>query len=404
VRTKEISKDRIQEITLKLLDHCKRNGWAGYDPYDGLNSKVFQSLRFLQNRYTRLALIQFMKRSPLNFRWLLRVPKTQNPKGMALFLTSVMKLSRFGLITDSGLMRTLLERLISLSSLKTSGHIGWGYNFDWQALTGFEPYGTPNIICTTFAGNALLDAYKHFPELRLLEMAESAARFIRNCLYVEIDSSQGFFDYTPGDRKTRIPIHNANLLGAAFLARAARMTARNEVPPEVLKAVRFSVANQHDDGSWDYGECDRPSQRWIDNFHTGFNLCALRSIGNDLETTEFEPYIGRGFRFYREHFFCEDGAPKYYHDRLYPIDIHSAAQSIITFATLHDLNRHAIQLAHRVLCWTIKNMYKAQDGYFFFQKHRWWTTKIDYTRWSQAWMLLALGTLQESYKEQEEEK
>jgi hypothetical protein len=30
-------------------------------------------------------------------------------------------------------------------------------------------------------------------------------------------------------------------------------------------------------------------------------------------------------------------------------------------------------------------------GYFYFQKHRWYTNRIPFIRWSQAWMLLALS-------------
>jgi hypothetical protein len=160
----------------------------------------------------------------------------------------------------------------------------------------------------------------------------------------------------------------------------------------VCRAARFTVYRQRADGSWPYGE-DR-TQRWIDNFHTGFNLCALRRIGLYAKTPEFEPCIERGFNFYREHFFGRDEAPKYYHDHLYPIDIHSAAQSIITFVTLKDLYKNNIRSANAVFNWTMSNMWNGQ-GFFYFQKHRLWTIRIPYMRWSQAWMLLALAMLKE---------
>jgi len=31
----------IKDTALKLLAYCKANEWAGYDPYDALNSRVF---------------------------------------------------------------------------------------------------------------------------------------------------------------------------------------------------------------------------------------------------------------------------------------------------------------------------------------------------------------------------
>jgi hypothetical protein len=375
-------------IATELLRYCRSHDWAGYDPYDGLNSRVFQSLRFLHFKYPRLALIQLLKRSPINFRRILMVPQEQNPKGLALFLTSLIKLSKLGLLRDDASIRYLSERLLSLSNSE-NGYLGWGYHFDWQTRKVLVPRGTPNIICTTFAANALLDAHKHNPDSRFLETVLGAVRFLLERLYFKVSDSESCFSYYQPNRTF---VHNANLLGAALVSRVARETANGSLLAPALEAARFTVNKQHSDGSWDYGECDHPSQRWIDNFHTGFNLCALRAIGLHAESSEFEPAIRRGFDFFRRHFFEKDGAPRYYHDRLYPIDIHSAAQSIITLVTLKDLDSGNITLANDVLAWTMSNMWNAR-GYFYFQKHRWWTNRIPYMRWSQAWMLLALAVL-----------
>ena len=388
--------ETIKTSTVKLLDYCLAKNWAGYDPYDGLNSKVFRALKFLHFKLPRLALTQLLKNSPVNFRRILLVPKSQSSKGISLFLTSVNRLFEIGLVHDDKIIHALSEKLLGLSSLDDR-YLAWGYNFDWQSLGGLVPFGTPNIICTTFAGNALLDTYKNNPDPRFLESATRASSFLVDRLYWEVDAAEAFFSYTPTNLKPIIPVHNANLLGAAFMSRVARATGKKSLFAHSLNAARFSAAKQHGDGSWDYGESDRPSQRWIDNFHTGFNLCALRTICREAETSEFEPNIKRGFDFYRRHFFEKDNAPKYYHDRLYPIDIHSSAQSIITLVTLKDLDKDNIKLAKGVLAWTMSNMWNPQ-GYFYFQKHRWWTIRIPYMRWSQAWMLLALATLEESLK------
>ena len=71
-------------------------------------------------------------------------------------------------------------------------------------------------------------------------------------------------------------VHNANFLGAALLCRVYKHSGEKKFLEPALKVARYSAAKQHDDGSWDYGES--PTQRWVDNFHTGYNLCALRSI------------------------------------------------------------------------------------------------------------------------------
>src|ERR1041384_7135071 len=83
---------------LKLLASCQANDWSGYDPYDALNSRLFSILPLLNFRLPRLILTQALKRSPVNVRRLMLVPKTQNPKAIALFLSAFLKLSRIGAV------------------------------------------------------------------------------------------------------------------------------------------------------------------------------------------------------------------------------------------------------------------------------------------------------------------
>jgi hypothetical protein len=376
----------LKDATRKLLGYCRANDWAGYDPFDALNSKIYKSLPFMHFRLARLALTQALKRSPLNFRSLLLVPKIQSSKGLALFLSALLKLSRLGLLDQEELIGTLTDKLAACRSPNTA-YWCWGYNFDWQNRTGLVPQGTPNIICTVFVANALLDAYESCREPRYLTMAASAAEFLLNVLYWTNNDSVACFSYTPLGRSQ---VHNANLFGAAFLCRVSQEIGKKAWLEPALRAARFSVSKQHEDGSWDYGEST--TQRWIDNFHTGFNLRALRSIGRYAETSEFESHLRRGFDFYRNRFFRENGAPRYYHDRTYPIDIHSVAESIITLVELSDLDPSGVSLAHSVLGWAMANMWNER-GYFYYRKLPYCTIKIPYMRWGQAWMLLALTTL-----------
>src|SRR6476620_5906529 len=53
-----------QTAACKLLDYCVRNDWAGYDPYDALNSRYFDVLPWLNRRLPRLVMTQLLKRSP----------------------------------------------------------------------------------------------------------------------------------------------------------------------------------------------------------------------------------------------------------------------------------------------------------------------------------------------------
>ena len=376
--------NELKDSIIRLLNYCKNKNWAGYDPFDGLNSKIFELMPFHSKKLPRLFFIQFMKHFPINLRPIILVPKEQNPKGLALFASSLIRLSDMGLIKDLGLIDAIIKKLIKLKSPNQKNYC-WGYNFDWQNRGFFLPKFSPNIICTTFAANAVLDAYEKYSKTGYLDMAVSAGCFLISDLNRMEDESGLCFSYTQYDKNQ---VHNANLLGAAFLGRLYSVTGDKKFFDLALKAVEFSVKKQHEDGSWPYGE--RKAQRWVDNFHTGYNLIALKKFGQYTGNKNFTDSIQKGFQFYLKNFFTTDGLPKYYHNKLYPIDIHAIAQSIVTLVELSSFDEGAVDMAIRVYRWAIKNM-QSKNGYFYYQQERFFKNKILYMRWSQAWMLYALA-------------
>lgn len=382
------TKQTIEDSIIRLLDYCQKNDWAGFDPFDGLNSRVFNALPFLQNKLCRLVFIQSMKRSPINLRHIFLVPKGQNPKGIALFCSALLKLSNLQLLQNDEHILQLLRRLVDLKSPKRPYYC-WGYNFGWQNRAFFLPKFEPNIICTTFAGNALLDAYEKYTNTEYLDMAMSAGQFLLKGLNITGNKDELCFSYTPFDHGQ---VHNANLLGAAYLARLYSITDKRELLDTALKAVRFSVSRQNEDGSWPYGESK--TQRWVDNFHTGYNLLALKKFSQYSGDKSVTDTIRKGYQFYRNNFFTADGLPKYYHNQLYPIDIHSIAYSIITLTELNTFDESAMDLAMIICKWGLKNM-QSEKGYFYYQQKRFFKNRISYMRWSQAWMLFALSTFLE---------
>ena len=144
----------------RLMRYCEKEGFKGYDPYDGLNSRLFQSLPFARARYPRLAWIQLFKKLPVNLRPLVGIKKDYNPKGLALFLTGYVNLARVeGLEKYAERIEFLAGRLIAMKSPGYSGNC-WGYNFPWQSKAFYFPKFTPTVVASTFASNALLDAYE----------------------------------------------------------------------------------------------------------------------------------------------------------------------------------------------------------------------------------------------------
>jgi hypothetical protein len=281
----------------------------------------------------------------------------------------------------------MVDRLISLRSPGTA-YWCWGYSFPWQTRTVVVPRGAANLVCTSFAANALLDTFERHHDTRYLDMAVSAAQYIVNELYWTDGGGTAGFGYPLPT--VRASIHNANFLGAAVLCRVFKHTQDSAFLDPALRVARYSVRRQRADGSWDYGEM--PQHRWIDNFHTGYNLCALQSIARDIETTEFAGCIRRGFLFYRARFFREDDAPRYFHDRTYPIDIHCVAQSIITLLTLGGVEPGSLGKALAVCRWSMTHMWDER-GFFYYRVCRLGTNRTSFMRWSQAWMLLALASL-----------
>ncbi|MEX2690282.1 MAG: hypothetical protein Q6351_008180, partial [Candidatus Njordarchaeum guaymaensis] len=87
-----------------------------------------------------------------------------------------------------------------------------------------------------------------------------------------------------------------------------------------------------------------------------------------------------------------DETPKMTDKSVYPVDIHSAAQGIITFHELKDLQPGYLEVAKRISKWVIEHM-QDPEGYFYYRIYKWYVDKTPYIRWGQAWMLRALSYL-----------
>ncbi len=118
----------LEPAIYRLFAYCEANHWAGYDPYDALNSRIFEALPFLNSRLPRLALIQAFKRSPINLRPISLVPKTQNPKAIALFLASLITLIRAGQECDQRLLQYFVDRLVAMHPPVLTGAGGTAFH------------------------------------------------------------------------------------------------------------------------------------------------------------------------------------------------------------------------------------------------------------------------------------
>lgn len=378
--------EKILNSFNKLSDYCEREEFKGYDPYDGLNSTLFRSIPFIsRNRFARLAWIQLFKRSPLNFRIIAGVKKDYNPKAIGLFLSGYCNLFKKTPAQEFlDKIHIFTSQLISLQNNEWSGAC-WGYNFDWQAKAFFQPKNTPTVVATTFIGSAMLDAYDISGEEKLLERVRSCCDFILKDLNRYYDDKGNFaFSYSPLDKTV---VYNASLLGSRLLARVYSYTKEKDLIEASGKSVTFCCDHQQPDGAWSYGTLD--FHQWIDNFHTGYNLECIAAYIKYSGDRSFNDYLTKGFNYYIRTFFTDEGVPKYYNNSIFPIDIHAPAQMIITLARLGKFHEYRY-LADKVISWTIDNM-QSDDGYFFYQINKYFSSKIPYMRWAQAWMFYSLS-------------
>jgi hypothetical protein len=381
----------FQTAHQQLFSWCSEHDFAGHDPFDGLNSSSFQATPLAKSRNARLLWTQLLKRSPLDLRSAASVPLQRNAKGIALFALALLADHRRLRTRESEKeARTMLDTLLSMSNDDFSG-TAWGYNFDWQSRNFFAPRGSPTIVPTAFAARALMEAAEEFDDNRYFATARSVCNFILMDLRRTAETDTEIcFSYSPTGHTQ---IFNASLLAAEVLAGVFAKTREAELCDTAIRAARYVVNRQLPDGSWTYGT--KPAQAWVDNFHTAFILFSLSRIIEVLPSgMEFQASLERGYRYWSTHFFLAEGWPKYYHDDPYPADAHAAASAIVTFLELGDLDSNSSGLADDVALWTLINL-RDKDGYFYYQRRRFYTVRKPYMRWSQAWMTYALSRLLE---------
>ena len=382
-----------------LKSYCEAEHFKGWDPYDGLNSKVFQYLPFLKkSALCREVVIQGFKRNPINLRRIAMVPKEYNAKGIGLFLQGYCNLVKVArkhsewselLGTEDALLARVNEIAELLMSLQSKGDYHgacWGYNFDWQARGGlFFPANTPTVVATNFCATALMEAYELTGQNKWLEVALSSAEFVTKDLH-RTPMKDGFlFSYSKLSGNDTV--YNASLLGSRLLSYCYKYTNNEKCRQLAEGSIKACCSGQREDGAWVYGL--GTTQGWVDSFHTGYNLDALIAYEENTGDTKYHECIKKGFKYYINHFFEQDGTPKYYDEKMYPIDIHCPGQLFVTLSRLHEFDDN-LDLAQKVLGWTVRNMQNKQ-GYFYYQLKKGISSKIPYMRWSNAFMFCALS-------------
>src|SRR5437763_6551758 len=114
--------DLFQRAYDELFKWCREHDFAGHDPFDALNSRIFQATPLANSRAARLLWTQLLKRSPADLRGIALVPAERNAKGIALFALAQLATYRRVKTAEAELQtRNLLAMLLSMRVEGSSG-------------------------------------------------------------------------------------------------------------------------------------------------------------------------------------------------------------------------------------------------------------------------------------------
>ena len=153
--------------------------------------------------------------------------------------------------------------------------------------------------------------------------------------------------------------------------------------------MRWTVERQRLDGSWPYGE--RRNLDWVDGFHTGYVLDALRTCADAGIAEGTEGAWRDGLAFYRRALLA-GGTPRYSTASLYPLDAQSAFQAIQTLAIATRRVPDCLDHAWAVYAFARARMW-GRDITPLFQRRRIWVNRAQHVRWVVAPAVLALTHL-----------
>jgi rhamnogalacturonyl hydrolase YesR len=362
----------------------EERNYRGYEPFDGLSS-WFRPLTF-GNLMAERILMQLIRQSPINLRPIMGVRPKESTKGRGYMAWGYLHLYK---ATGNKEYLDKAESCLDwLDHHKVSRfqHHSWSNHFDFSSRGGRYTKNDPIIVWTSLIGQAYLEAYEQTRNDRWLNIAESVCAWIL-ALPREKTPTGNCLSYLAHVQSS---IHNANMLGAAVLARATKHNGNAEWREVARSAMEYSCFRQLPDGSWWYGE--KAHYHWIDNFHTGYNLDSLKCYTDSTNDRTWESQMIKGLTFYKEHFFEDSGRPRYYHNRTYPVDSQCVGQAIDTLALFSDIDPECLSLACKVASWTIEELQES-DGHFHYRHYPWGKAKTPMLHWSQAVIFKGMAVL-----------
>jgi hypothetical protein len=377
---------RTIEQSLDLVEKwIESNNFKGYEPFDGLTSFLLPLT--MNVRLARQALQQGVRRAPINLRSILGIKPLDSTKGRGYAAWGYLK--RYQHKHDVGYRDKAFVCLdwLDINKSPLYPEHSWGNHFLYVSRSGYIPKYESTIVWTGLIGQVYLEAYSLFGNARHLEIIESIADWMMALPREDTPSGSCLSYIMPCQRS----MHNSNMIGAAFLAGAAVATKKREYEQVARRAMEYSCARQLKDGAWFYGE--ERKHHWIDVYHTGYNLDALRRYQTFSGDLAFLDCLKKGYEYFIGHFFEPCGRVRYYYNKTKPIDIQCASQALDTLLLFASNDPGARSMAVKTALWYIHNM-QDRDGHFYFRQYaRGVHNKAAMIHWGQATMYKSLAYL-----------
>jgi hypothetical protein len=378
--------DKTIKRGLDLVEKwIEQHDFKGYEPFDGLTSYLRHLT--LKNRVASQVLQQGVRRFPINLRPILGIKPLDSTKGRGYVAWGYLK--RFQLDHNRTYRDKALDCLDWLDKNKSplySKH-SWGNHFLYASRSGYISKYESTIVWTGLIGQVFLEAYSLFGNVRHREIIESIADWIMELPRKETKNGLCLSYIMPRQSS----IHNSNMIGAAFLAAAAAVIKRPEYGLIARRAMEYSCARQLQDGAWYYGE--EQKHHWIDIFHTGYNLDALKRYETYTDDQSFSDCLAKGYKYFVMNFFEPSGRVKYYFNRTTPVDIQCASQAIDTLLLFSSEDPDSSLMATKTACWYIQKM-QDRDGHFDFRRYALgFSNRAPMIHWGQATMYKSLASL-----------
>jgi hypothetical protein len=371
------------------------NPFYGYDPYD-IKGKAFIS-KCQKWTPVRKPLNMFLELFPTTSRRLFNIKKQINPKGIGLL--ALANLTRYKSLGKKDYIQKAESYLewLNKHSVNDYGGIGWGYPFNWQSRVLISA-GTPSSVVTAICGNAFLE-YRNITGKTIYDdLLYQIAEFFCAGLNQHESPSGICFSYTPLDTFT---VHNANLFSAWFLSEAGTLFNKRSWKDFGYKATQYTLADQSSDGSFTYWGPPMKTHV-IDSFHTGYVLRMLHRISMLFpKDVAIRTAIQKGMDYYLLSMFTQDNFPKDNRLRKWPVNIHTLNEWIMVFTEIpssRDKMESKLKEILKILLFSMQ----FRPGLFAYKKYPFFTVKIPFFRWNQAWSYLALSSLEtiESFTDQ----